>query len=104
MIREALCKDSFNQLNATTMFRIILFTILSLTITNALHAQVHTAKPPMGWNSWDSYGKFPTEQAMLDNIHAMVQKLKPFGYTYFVLDAGWDIEKDSTHNMIGYSI
>jgi alpha-galactosidase len=61
-------------------------------------------KPPLGWNSWDSYGKFPTEKAMLGNIETMAVKLKPFGYQYFVIDAGWDIEKDIHGKLNGVAI
>ena len=45
--------------------------------------------PPMGWNSFDSYGVYLHENAAMDNVEAFVKKLKPFGYEYFVIDAGW---------------
>lgn len=45
--------------------------------------------PPMGWNSFDSYGVYLHEQAALSNLEAFAEKLKPFGYQYFVIDAGW---------------
>jgi hypothetical protein len=35
--------------------------------------------PPMGWNSFDSYGVYLHEQAALANIDAIAQKLKPYG-------------------------
>jgi len=63
-----------------------------------------TQMPPMGWNSWDCYGKYPTEKNILNNLNVMKQKLKPFGYTYLVIDAGWNIEKDSANNLSGVSI
>jgi len=47
------------------------------------------AKPPMGWNSFDSYGVYLYEKAALANLDAMAKKLKPFGYEYFVIDNGW---------------
>jgi len=47
------------------------------------------AKPPMGWNSFDSYGVYLHEKAALANLEAMAKKLKPFGYEYFVIDNGW---------------
>src|SRR5262245_31750286 len=72
--------------------------LFSILIMHA-EAQLKTSSPPMGWNSWDSYGKFPTEKAMLSNIAAMETRLKPFGYNYFVIDAGWNIEKDPENNM-----
>jgi hypothetical protein len=45
--------------------------------------------PPMGWNSFDSYGVYLHEDAALANIDAMAQKLKPHGYEFFVVDNGW---------------
>ena len=45
--------------------------------------------PPMGWNSWDSYGLRINEQQFRDNVGALAAKLKPFGYTYAVIDEGW---------------
>lgn len=45
--------------------------------------------PPMGWNSFDSYGVYLHEKAAKDNLEAFAKKLKPYGYEYFVIDAGW---------------
>ena len=45
--------------------------------------------PPMGWNSFDSYGVYLYEDAAMKNLDAFIEKLKPFGYEYFVIDAGW---------------
>src|SRR5579863_9382201 len=45
--------------------------------------------PPMGWNSWDSYGLRINERQFRENVEAMATKLKPFGYTYAVIDEGW---------------
>jgi alpha-galactosidase len=45
--------------------------------------------PPMGWNSFDSYGVYLHEKAAFDNLEAFATKLKPYGYNYFVIDAGW---------------
>ena len=50
--------------------------------------------PPMGWNSFDSYGVYLHEEAALANIEAFAEKLKPHGYEYFVIDAGWFGEFD----------
>jgi alpha-galactosidase len=52
-------------------------------------AQVLAGTPPMGWNSWDSYGLRINEQQFRENVAAMAQKLKPAGYTYAVIDEGW---------------
>lgn len=45
--------------------------------------------PPMGWNSFDSYGVYLHEKAAMENLEAFAEKLKPHGYEYFVIDAGW---------------
>jgi hypothetical protein len=45
--------------------------------------------PPLGWNSWDSHGLRINEQQFRDNVEAFAAKLKPFGYSYAVIDEGW---------------
>ena len=45
--------------------------------------------PPMGWNSFDSYGVYLHDAAALANLEAFAKKLKPHGYDYFIIDAGW---------------
>lgn len=45
--------------------------------------------PPMGWNSWDSYGLTITESQFRDNVKVLASDLKPFGYNYAVIDEGW---------------
>lgn len=47
------------------------------------------ARPPMGWNSWDSYGLTVNEQQFRDNVVVLDQKLKPLGWNYAVIDEGW---------------
>lgn len=85
----------------------VFFTGLCLVLNAGNVAAQNTgiaAKPPLGWNSWDSYGKYPTEKTMLANLEAMAKKLKPSGYQYFVIDAGWDIEKDASGQLTGVAI
>lgn len=52
-------------------------------------AQELAPKPPLGWNSFDSYGVYLHEQAAHQNLEAFIEKLQPHGYEYFVIDAGW---------------
>jgi alpha-galactosidase len=47
------------------------------------------ATPPMGWNSWDSYGLTITEQQFRDNAKIEADSLKEFGWNYAVIDEGW---------------
>lgn len=48
-----------------------------------------TPIPPCGWNSYDGYGCAVTETEALANLEIFIEKLKPFGFEYFCLDAGW---------------
>jgi alpha-galactosidase len=50
--------------------------------------------PPMGWNSFDSYGCHLYEEVALREINAISSKLRPFGYEYFVIDNGWFAEQE----------
>lgn len=48
-----------------------------------------TPTPPLGWNSFDSFGCYLYEEAAFANLEAFAKKLKPHGYEYFVVDGGW---------------
>jgi alpha-galactosidase len=52
--------------------------------------------PPMGWNSWDSYGENITEDEVRANAGWMAQHLKQFGWQYVVIDEGWYVQNPST--------
>ncbi|MEQ8549724.1 MAG: glycoside hydrolase family 27 protein [Cyclobacteriaceae bacterium] len=45
--------------------------------------------PPLGWNSFDSYGVYLYEETAMQNLEAFSEKLSPHGYEYFIIDAGW---------------
>jgi hypothetical protein len=45
--------------------------------------------PPMGWNSWDSYGETVTESDIRANADWMAEHLKSYGWEYIVVDEGW---------------
>ena len=55
----------------------------------ALQASPLAPKPPMGWNSFDSYGVYLPEEEAYRNVDAMAELLKKHGYEYFVIDNGW---------------
>ena len=48
-----------------------------------------SAMPPMGWNSWDSYGTTVNEAAVKANAEWMAKHLKEFGWQYVVVDMEW---------------
>ncbi len=45
--------------------------------------------PPMGWNSWDSYGTTVNEQQIRANADWMAEHLKQFGWQYITVDMEW---------------
>ena len=45
--------------------------------------------PPMGWNSWDSYGLTVTEAEFKANVAWFHRHLQPLGWQYVVVDEGW---------------
>ena len=48
--------------------------------------------PPMGWNSWDSYGLTVTEAQFRANADVVAARLKAFGWQYVVVDEGWYLQ------------
>lgn len=45
--------------------------------------------PPMGWNSWDSFGTTVTETDVRANAEWMARNLKSYGWQYVVVDMEW---------------
>ena len=53
--------------------------------------------PPMGWNSWDSYGTTVTEAEVKVNAEFMASRLKPHGWQYVVVDIQWSETNPQAH-------
>jgi len=45
--------------------------------------------PPIGWNSYDSFGDDVTEAEVLANARSMEESLKPYGWDYVIVDYRW---------------
>jgi alpha-galactosidase len=68
-------------------------TIIRLLAVGALVATTATAgeiapTPPLGWNSWDSFGFTVTESDFKANV-TVLAGMKRFGWKYAVIDEGW---------------
>ena len=63
--------------------------LILLTVTPCLAATGLAPTPPMGWNSWDSYGLTVTEAEFKANVSWLHQHLQPLGWQYVVVDEGW---------------
>lgn len=66
----------------------VIFALLGCLPAAAANAAL-APTPPMGWNSWDSYGRTITEAQFKANANWMAQHLKRFGWQYVVIDEGW---------------
>jgi alpha-galactosidase len=53
------------------------------------HESSSAPTPPMGWNSYDSYGGSVTEQQVLANASYMAAHLAQYGWKYVVIDYYW---------------
>lgn len=58
--------------------------------------------PPMGWNSWNTFGNNISEQLIMDTAKAMVDTgLKDAGYEYVVIDDCWSLmERDENDRLV----
>lgn len=72
---------------------IIVFILFQSMIVNAQNSKTQI-RPPLGWNSFDSYGIYLNEKNANINMEVMAKKYLPFGYEYFVIDAGWYFENE----------
>src|SRR5579875_2047489 len=68
-----------------------LFAAFLLAATTA-DAAALAATPPMGWNSWDSYGLTVTEPEFKANATWLNDHLKQHGWNYVVVDEGWYLQ------------
>jgi alpha-galactosidase len=67
----------------------LLVLILSATLFGQTKIQDLAPKPPLGWNSFDSYRSDLKADQAFPTIDIMAKEYLPFGYEYFVMDAGW---------------
>ena len=48
---------------------------------------MYVAKPPMGWNTWNTFGHNPDEKLIIESTDAMVELgYKDVGYEYIIID------------------
>ena len=60
--------------------------------------------PPLGWNSWDSYGLTITEPQFKDNVAWLHQHLQPYGWQYVVVDEGWYLSRPDDSKDPGFTL
>ena len=78
----------FKLLSCSAMLSLI-FLVISPAICAQTCIQDFAPKPPLGFNSFDSYRTYLSEDKAYALMDVMADKYLPFGYEYFVIDAGW---------------
>jgi hypothetical protein len=78
-------------------FSVALFAVVALT-ANPAPAQILAPTPPMGWNSWDSYGLTINEQDYRANT-TVLAGLRQYGWQYSVIDEGWYAQDPSADEI-----
>nr|WP_310101256.1 glycoside hydrolase family 27 protein [Sphingomonas sp. BE138] len=66
----------------------------SMTLSGPVKAQgisggLRAPRPPMGWNSWNSFATTITEAQARETAAIMRARLLPFGYDIFTVDIQW---------------
>ena len=58
--------------------------------------------PPMGWNSWNTFGANISEGLIRETADAMITNgMQEAGYRYIVIDDGWEAkERDAQGNLV----
>jgi alpha-galactosidase len=73
-------------MNRFFLVRLLMAALLSVPI---VVAQSTAPTPPMGWNSWDSYGTTVREEQVKVNADWMAEHLAKYGWKYIVVDIQW---------------
>lgn len=74
-----------------TKVRLLLCILFAAASVSAQSFKELTPTPPMGWNSWNFFGKHDVnDEVIRECIDAIVSSgLKDAGYNYVVIDGGW---------------
>ncbi len=82
-------------------FLLLSLLLLLYTGMHAQKAENLALTPPMGWNSWNTFGTDINEQLVMDIADAFVDLgLRDAGYEYLVLDDGWMAKERDEHNNL----
>jgi hypothetical protein len=71
--------------------------LLALSAAATFAQGVLAPSPPMGWNSWDSFGTGVTEEEVKANADYMAAKMAKSGWKYIIVDIQWSEPNPKTH-------
>ncbi|MGA3102064.1 MAG: glycoside hydrolase family 27 protein [Terracidiphilus sp.] len=72
--------------------------IAALFLPSLVFAQNPAPTPPMGWNSWDSYGLTIDEDQFKANA-TVLASMQQYGWKYAVIDEGWYMANPAGHTL-----
>ncbi len=59
------------------------------------------ARPPMGWNSWNTFGEKIDEELILQIADRMVDEgYREAGYQYLIIDDCWALKERDEHGLL----
>src|SRR5579884_2527992 len=70
----------------------LLFLLVTICLAQTGQPPLLAPTPPMGWNSWDSFGLTVTQDEFQANAQYLADHLRPLGWQYAVVDEGWYLE------------
>ena len=57
--------------------------------------------PPMGWNTWNTFGNEINEQLIMETADAIVEKgYRDAGYEYIIIDDCWHLPERKDGKMV----
>lgn len=68
---------------------ILLLSVVFKTFSQVKNKTILTPTPPMGWNSYNSFGAAVYEEEVKANADYMAENLKDLGWEYIVVDYCW---------------
>jgi len=91
--------------NSFSFFLVLLgWLVVSMALAKAgagaRPTEVPAPTPPMGWNSWDSYGPTVRENEVKANADFIAKNLAQFGWQYLVVDIEWYQPNAKAHGYI----
>jgi hypothetical protein len=72
--------------------------VAALFVPSLVVAQTPAPTPPMGWNSWDSYGLTIDEDQFKANA-TVLASIQQYGWKYAVIDEGWYMANPAGHTL-----
>lgn len=78
------------------------FALLSAVMSYGQKAEGLAQTPPMGWNSWNTFGVDINENLVIGVVDSMVSMgFRDAGYNYVVIDDGWMLkQRDKNGNLV----